>query len=188
MSFSSLCYQNSSTGMALTKDKKKKIIEKIEKSIDKQKIMLFVGIAGLKTKDLFDLKKRLKEKSNVLSVVKKTLFRIASKNKGISIDPKKLEGEMAIVFGNEDEVSSANIINKFAKENENLKVLGGLFEKELIDKEKVVALGQIPSKTELLANVVGSINAPVSNFVNFLSCNIKNLIYVLNAINKSKSQ
>jgi large subunit ribosomal protein L10 len=100
--------------MALSKDKKKKIIEKIEKSIDDQKIMLFIGIAKLKTKDLFDLKKRLKEKGNSLSVVKKTLFGIAAKKRNIPVDAKKLDGEVAVVFGNEDEVSAANAVNKFS--------------------------------------------------------------------------
>ena len=173
--------------MALTKDKKKKVIEKIEKSIDDQKIMLFVGIAKLKTKDLFGLKKDLREKGNTLSVVKKTLFKIASKNKGLSIDPKGLNGEMAVVFGNQDEISAAKAIDKFSKENENLTILGGVFEKELIGRDKVIALAQIPSRIELLAKAVGSIKAPISGFVNVLSGNLRGLVLVLNAINKNKS-
>lgn len=173
--------------MALTKDKKKKVIEKIEKNIDEQKIMLFVGIAKMKAKDLLSLKKSLKEKGNTLSVVKKTLFSIASKNKGLSIDSKKLEGEMAVIFGNQDEVSAAKAIDKFSKDNENLTILGGLFEKELIGKEKVVALAQIPSRIELLAKAVGSIKSPVSGFVNVLNGNLRGLVLVLNAISKNKS-
>lgn len=172
--------------MALTKDKKKQIVEKLEKSIGLQKIMLFVGIAKLKTKDLFDLKKDLKDKGNTLSVAKKTLFKIAAKNKGIDIDAKKLEGEVAIIFGAEDEVSAANIVDKFSKKNENLKVLGGFFENELIGSDKVVALASIPSKNVLLAKLVGSINAPVSNFVGVLSGNLRSLVGVLDAIKNNK--
>lgn len=172
--------------MALTKDKKKKIIEKLEKSISGQKIMLFVGIAKLKTKDLFSLKKDLKEKGNTLSVAKKTLFKLAAKNKGIDIDAKKLDGEMAIIFGSEDEVSAANIIDKFSKKNENLKILGGFFEKELIANDKVVALASIPPKNELLAKFVGSINAPVSGLVSVLNGNLRGLVLALNAIKNNK--
>lgn len=168
--------------MALTKDKKKQIIEKLEKSISGQKIMLFVGIAKLKTKDLFNLKKNLKDKGNVLTVAKKTLFKIAAKNKGIDIDARKLDGEVAIIFGSEDEVSAANIVDKFSKKNENLKILGGFFESELIMSDKVVALAGIPPKQELLAKLVGSINAPVSNFVGVLSGNLRSLVLVLGRI------
>lgn len=184
--FFAIVYLNDNN-MALTKDKKKKVIEKIEQSIDKQKIMLFVGIGKIKTKDLFGLKNALKEKGNTLSVVKKTLFKIASKNKGISIDPKNLEGEMAVVFGNEDEISAAKAIDKFSKENENLAILGGIFGSELIDKEKVIALAKIPSRIELLAKAVGSMQAPISGFVNVLNGNLRGLVLVLSAINKNKS-
>lgn len=170
--------------MALTKDKKKQIIEKLEKSISGQKIMLFVGIAKLKTKDMLDLKKNLKEKGNVLAVAKKTLFKIAAKNKGIDIDARKLDGEVAIVFGAEDEVSAANIVSKFSKKNDNLKILGGFFEKEAIGSDKVVALASIPPKQELLAKLVGSINAPASNFVNVLAGNIRGLVVALSQIKK----
>ena len=173
--------------MALTKDKKKQIIEKLEKSISGQKIMLFVGIAKLKTKDLFDLKKNLKDKGNVLTVTKKTLFKIAAKNKGIDIDAKKLDGEVAIIFGSEDEVSAANIVDKFSKKNENLKILGGFFEKELIASDKVVALASIPPRQELLAKLVGSINAPVSGFVSVLNGNLRGLVLALDAIAKIKN-
>jgi len=172
--------------MALTKDKKKQIIEKLEKSISGQKIMLFVGIAKLKTKDLFTLKKDLKAKGNTLSVAKKTLFKLAAKNKGIDIDAKKLDGEVAIIFGGEDEVSAANIVSKFSKKNENLKILGGFFEKELIMSDKVVALANIPSRNELLAKFVGSINAPVSGFVSVLNGNLRGLVLALNAIKNNK--
>lgn len=170
--------------MALTKDKKKKVVEKIEDSIDSQKIMLFVGISKIKTKDLFGLKGKLKEKGNILTVVKKTLLGIASKNKGIPIDTKKLEGETAVIFGKEDEISAAKIIRKFSRENENLKILGGIFENEMIGKEKVIVLSQIPSKLELLAKLVGSIKAPISGFVNVLGGNLRSLVYVLSQIKK----
>lgn len=168
--------------MALTKEKKKQIIEKLEKSISGQKIMLFVGIAKLKTKDLLDLKKNLKSKGNILTVAKKTLFKIAAKNKGIDIDSKKLDGEVAIIFGSEDEVSAANIVDKFSKKNENLKILGGFFENGLIATDKISVLASIPSRSELLAKLVGSINAPASNFVNVLQGNIRGLVLILSKI------
>jgi large subunit ribosomal protein L10 len=173
--------------MALTKEKKEKSLKKIEESIDNQKIMLFVGIAKIKTKELFGLKNELKEKGNILAVVKKTLFKMASKNKGVTVDPETLKGEVAVIYGKEDEVSAAKIINKFLKENEDFKILGGVFENEPIGEEKVLALAKIPSKAELLAKTVGSIKAPVSGFVNVLNGNLRGLVLALSAISKNKS-
>ena len=168
--------------MALSKDKKEKVIEKLEKKIESQKIMLFVGISKIKTKDLFDLKKVLKDGGNSLTVAKKTLFKIASKNKGFDIDAKKIDGEIAVVFGEKDEVSGANIVNKFRKTNDNLKILGGFFENQLIDTEKVIVLASIPGRQELLAKAVGSMQAPVSGFVRVLQGNIEGLVRVLSKI------
>ncbi|MCX6759801.1 MAG: 50S ribosomal protein L10, partial [Candidatus Nealsonbacteria bacterium] len=108
----------------------------------------------------------------------------AAKNKGIDIDAKKLDGEVAIVFGSEDEVSAANIVDKFSKKNENLKILGGFFESELIASDKVIALASIPPRQELLAKLVGSINAPVSGFVSVLNGNIRGLVLALSRIKK----
>lgn len=170
--------------MALSKEKKKEIIKKLEKNIEEQKIMLFVNIAKIKTKDILDLKRRLKEKGNILTVAKKTLFQLATKNKNISIDVKEIKGEMAVIFGNKDEVSAANIIEKFSKENENLKILGGIFEKKLINKEKVVMLASIPSREELLTKLVYNFKSPVFNLVSVLKANLKSLVYLLSNIKK----
>lgn len=168
--------------MALSKDKKTQIIEKLENSISAQKIMLFVGVAKLKTKDMLGLKTNLKEKGNVMTVTKKTLLKVAAKNKGLEIDTKKLDGELAVVFGNNDEVSGANIINSFSRKNENLSIIGGFFENQLIGKDKVVMLASIPSRAELLAKAVGSIQAPISGFVRVLNGNIEGLVRVLSKI------
>jgi len=170
--------------MPLTKEQKKKIIEDLKEKIDKQKSMVFVAIANLKTKDIIDLRKRLKEKDCLLFVAKKTLLKIASQKKNLLIDIKKLEGEIALIFGFKDEISAAKISYQFSLENKNLKILGGIFEDEFIDVEKVIALAKIPSKQELLARLVGTISSPISGFVNVLQGNIKGLIFVLNTIKK----
>lgn len=168
--------------MPLTKEQKKQIIEDLKEKIDKQKSMVFVAIANLKAKDLIDLRNRLKEKDCLLVVIKKTLLKIASQDKNLPVNTKELEGEVALIFGFEDEMSAAKISNQFASENENLGILGGIFENEFIDKEKVIVLAEIPSREELLARLVGSIKAPLSNFANILQGNIKGLIYVLTNI------
>ena len=69
----------------------------------------------------------------------------------------------------EDEIAPARIANQFAKTQENLKILGGIFEKRFIDKTKVLELANIPSRNELLGRLVGSIYSPVSSFVRVLN-------------------
>lgn len=170
--------------MALTREQKKKIIEGLKEKISRQKIMIFVAITGLGSKDLFDLKSNLRREDCQLSVFKKTLMRLVFKEEGIEIDPKKMEGEIAIVLGFKDEISPAKIVYEFSQKSPNLKILGGFFENKFREAEEIIILAKISSKEELLGKLVGSLNAPMSNLVNILEGNIKGLIYALSAIKK----
>ena len=170
--------------MAFTKSQKQKIVEELKEKIGRQKSVVFFDISGVKVKDLSQLRRTMKEKNCELKVAKKTLLDIASAEKGIKTEMKKITGEIALGFGFQDEISPFQIGYKFSKEAQNVKILGGILEKEIIDQEKAIFLGTLPSKKELLAKFIGSISAPISGFVNVLQGNIKGLIYVLGVINK----
>ncbi len=156
--------------MALKREQKQKILKEIKEKIDKQKSMVFVGIKGLKAKEVFDLREKLKKANCLLSVAKKTLLNIAFKDKKIKVNKEKLEGQTALIFGFEDGLSLTKIIHQFSLSNENLKILGGFFENKFIEKE------------ELYSKVVGTINAPLINFISVLRANIRGLVYLLSLI------
>ena len=168
----------------LTRIQKQKIIEDLKEKIAKQKVMVFVDFTGLKVKDLSNLRKKLKRVGDEIKIAKKTLLGIALKNAGIKIETKKLKGEIALIFGYKDEISPAKIVYQFSQERPNLKILGGIIENKFTEAEQVITLAQLPTKEELLAKLVSSISAPISNFVNVLQGNIKGLIYALSAIKK----
>lgn len=170
--------------MALTKQQKEEIINDLKDKVDDQKTMVFVDFTGLGVKDLYNLRENLKEKKSLLKVSKKTLLGVALKDFDPSLAERvrELDGELAIVFGFEDEVSPAKVVFNFSSQNNKLKILGGFFQGEYIDKDKVVELAKIPTEEELLSRLVGSLSAPISNFANVLNGNIKGLICVLNAI------
>ena len=172
--------------MALTRQKKKEIIDDLKDKISRQKAMVFVDFTGLKVKDLSSLRRELKKSDSLFKVSKKNLLKIAVKDLDSSLVEKieELKGELGVVFGFGDIILPAKITYKLASENDNLKILGGFFESKFVEKETVIELAQIPSREELLARLVGSISAPISNFVNVLENNLKGLVYILSAINK----
>ncbi len=170
--------------MPLTKAQKQKILENLTEKIAKQKAMVFVDFTGLKVKDFSNLRKKIKVAGSEIKITKKTLLGLAFKKSGLAIEPKKLKGEIALVFGYKDEVSPAKIVYQFSQGNKNLKILGSFIESQkLLDIEQTIELAKLPSKEELLARLVGSIASPISGFVNVLQGNIKGLIYALSAIN-----
>jgi len=165
--------------MALTKQQKTKQIDSVKEKISKQKSIVFVDFSKVSSKDMFDLRKLLKEAGCNLKVAKKTLVRIAFGQSGISYWNKiksSIPGQLALVFGIEDEIAPARISNTFAKEHENFKILGGIFpvqggpasNRRFIDRNRVLELASIPTKDELLGRLVGSIYSPVSSFARVL--------------------
>lgn len=174
--------------MPLNKKQKQKIIEGLKEKIAGQKAVVFMNFSGLKVKDLFDLRKRLKTVDCRLLVAKKTLMKLAFKEAGIKVEPKEMEGEIALAFGFKDEILPAKTIYKFSQENENLKISGGFVKSqglEFLNAEQIIELAKLPTKEELLARLVGSISAPISNFVRALNYNIKGLVYLLTTIKKT---
>jgi large subunit ribosomal protein L10 len=169
--------------MAKTKEEKKKILKDLKEKIEKQKIMIFVDFTGVKSKDLFLLRRKLKELGNEMKVAKKTLINLALKEKNLNvIDVRKMLGEVAVIFGMKDEISSAKTVYEFSKENKNLKILGGILEKSFIGPEKIDELAKLPAKEELLAKLVSEISAPILNFVYVLRSIPQSLVFVLSQI------
>src|SRR3989338_1880295 len=137
--------------MALTKQQKEKALNDLKDKISKQKSTVFADFSKVSSKDLFDLRKKLKEAGCLLKIGKKTLIRIAFGQSNISFWNKiksAVPGQLALVFGVEDEIAPARISNQFFKTNENFKILGGIFESKFITKERVLELANIPTRNE----------------------------------------
>jgi large subunit ribosomal protein L10 len=140
----------------------------------------------LKVKDINDLRKKCRETEVDYLVVKKTLLKKTLSASGLDgqlVD--NFQGGIAAAFGT-DEVTPAKTLNDFSKDHPALVCLGGFLEKKYFNQEQVLALAKLPSKQELLAQMVGSIKAPIAGFVNVLSGNLRGLVRVLEAIRGSK--
>jgi large subunit ribosomal protein L10 len=157
--------------VALTKEQKTKQIDSIKEKVKNQKSMVFVDFSKVSSKDMFSLRKSLKEAGCNLKIAKKTLVRIAFGQSNISFWNKikaVVPGQLALVFGVEDEIAPARIANTFAKAHENFKILGGIFESRFIEKQRVLELAAIPSRNELLSRLVGSLSSSMTSFVRVL--------------------
>ncbi|MFA5009041.1 MAG: 50S ribosomal protein L10 [Candidatus Paceibacterota bacterium] len=172
--------------MPLTKQKKQSVVKDLEEKLAKQKSLVFMDFAGTNVKELTEVRNALKKDGSEMKIAKKSLLNIAFQNKGINADVKNLSGETAIIFGYEDEIAPSKIIHQFTKTNKNAKMVGGLVNNVFYGAEDMVKLAQLPSKKQLLGMLVGTINAPVSNFVSVLHGNLRGLVYALSAIKDKK--
>jgi len=169
--------------MALNKEQKKEVVKKLEENLAKQKAIFFIDFQKLKAKELFALRNRLKEKGGaVLYVAKKNLIKIAFEKKKIPVEVKKLKGQIGLVFSFDNEILPAKIIYNYWQEYKSPEILGGFYEKEFLESEKVIELAKLPSKEVLLAKLVGNLSGPTSNLVNSLRNNLQKLVYILSNI------
>jgi len=174
--------------MPKTKEQKRTILVELKDKVARAKSIVFTKYSGLTVKDNEDLRLKLRKENSEYYVAKKTLFNLALKDKAIDgLDVKALSGQVAAIFGYEDEVAPAKIVDVFKKDKEGkLEFLGGILENKFINAAEVASLAKLPSKLELYSKIVGSINAPVSGFVNALAGNLRNLVQVLKAVSEKK--
>ncbi len=168
--------------MPRTKEKKKEIVKGLEEKLKKQEAMIFVNFKYLKMDDFTELRDELKKNDSELVVSKKSLMSLAFKNSGLEVDVDQLKEEIAVIFGYSDQTTPAKVAFDFSKKNPNLKMAGGFMEGMMRSESEVIELAKLPSRDELLAKFVGTIQAPVSGFANVLQGNIRNLLYVLSQV------
>ncbi len=104
--------------------------------------------------------------------------------KNLNIDYNNLEGEIAIVFGFQDQIIPAKTVFNFSKKNPAIKMIGGIIEGEFKNESEITELAKLPSMQEIRARFAGTVQAPITGFVNALQGNIKGLIYILSNIKK----
>jgi large subunit ribosomal protein L10 len=174
--------------MPKTKEQKKKIVEEIREKIKKAKTIVLLDFTGVKSPEFLDLRKKIKKLKKDLKVAKKTLTQIAFKEEKIDFDVRKLEGQLALAFGEKEDLPLIKAIFEKTKEVKNLKILGGFLEKEFLSAEKIIELAKLPTKEELLAKFIGTLSASISNFIFVLSAIPQNFVFVLSQIKGQKEK
>ena len=171
--------------MPLTKSKKDEIVASIKKSYKDAKVTIFANFHGLNVAKVSNLRRALRKDSADYIVAKKTLAEVALKDEGIKMPI--LPGEVAFVFGSQDAIAVAKDVHDFARKNEELKILGGIFEGVVVAAESIVKLAKIPPREVLLAQLLSVFQAPMHGFMTILNGNQRKLVMALSEIAKKKS-
>lgn len=170
--------------MAKSKAQKEATVTSLVEKIGRAKSLVFTRYAGVTVKVVTELRRKCRAEQVEYLVAKKTLMGRAFKTVKLPVDPLTFDGEVATLFGYDDEVAPARILAQFAKDHPALKPFGGVLEQRFVDASKIAELSALPSKPELLAQAVGSIAAPLSGIVNVLVGNLRGLVQVLKAISQ----
>ncbi len=172
--------------MAVIRAEKVAQVAKIQELLSKAKCAVLVDFCGLTVAQDTDLRRQMRQAGVTYLVVKNTLLRIAAEQVGIEGLEPALAKNTAIAVAGEDPVAAAKVINTFAKQNKNLIVKMGILDGKVISAAEVKALADLPPREVLLAKVLGSMNAPMSNLVGVLQGTIRQVVYALDAVRKAK--
>ncbi len=173
--------------MPKTRQEKEVIVNELSDKFGRIQTAVFTQVSGYTMEDANALREKGAEQGVECLIAKKTLLMRALENGGFKVAKDDFSGSILTSLGYEDQVSAAKLMSEFAKGREEITVVGGILEGEVVGPDAILKLSTLPSRDELLAKLVGSINAPVSGFVNALAGNLRNIVYVLNAVKDSKS-
>ena len=154
--------------MALNLNDKKAVFAEVSAQIKKAQTLVIAEYRGIEVADLTLLRKNAREKNVYLHVVKNTLVRRAVEGTAFADLAPQMVGPL-IYSVSEDAVAAAKVINDFAKNNDKIIIKAGCYAGNLLDVEGVKALASIPSREELLAKLLGVMQAPVSGFAGALA-------------------
>jgi large subunit ribosomal protein L10 len=163
-------------------EQKKTVVNELTEQMQNAKAMVFADYRGLSVSQLQTLRRELAKHNATLTVTKNTLLSLAAKATNRQIDDQVLSGPTATLMAFGDEVAPIKALVTFAKEQELPTVKAGLLGDTVLSVSQIQALAALPSREVLLAQVVGTIKAPLTGMVNVLQGNIRGLVYALAAI------
>jgi len=162
-------------------------VKKIAADLKAADIYYFVDYRGLTFGEATELRARLAKVDAGLKVVKNTLAKIAASEAGVEGLSEFLQGPTAIAYCHGDPVLVAKTIQDFIKEKKKAAVRGGKLQRSLLTSSDVEQLAALPSREQLLAQVVGAIASPLAGLVNVLSGPIRGLVVVVGRVQEQKA-
>lgn len=165
--------------MALTRIKKEEVTSEIADLLNSSKMTVVASYQGTPVKALQSLRKQGRENGTKLKVVKNRLVvkAIASNDTLKDADISALKGMLLYAFNSEDEVAPAQVLATFAKTQPTIEFVGAISaEGKFLSKEEVTALATLPSKEQLIAEVIATLISPVHDVTNALSGNLHALL------------
>ena len=172
----------------MTQPRPEKVAEvrDLEQQLRDSAIVILTDYRGLTVSEIGSLRNKLKEASLEYRVAKNTLLTRAAEQAGVNGLAPYLVGPTAVVFGRDDPGAPARILQEFIRQHRKLGIKGGVVEGQSLGPEGVQALATLPTKRELIAKLLGTIQAPLRGLVTVLTGPPRGLVTALDAIRKHR--
>lgn len=164
---------------------KQLLLDEIKDKIAASKAFVLASYKRLEPNAASAFRTNLAKLGGSLEVVKKRVLIKAAQVAGVTLDPALLQGHIAVIFADQDPVQTTKTVYQFSKENEEvLEVIGGRFEGALCSAQDVEQISMLPSKDEMRAQFLGTLEAPLSQTLAVMDALLTSVMHCL----ENKSQ
>lgn len=174
-------------GCKLKREKKQQVITELKDGFDKAKAIIFTDYRGMTVAELSELRRSLRTGNFHYRVVKNTLAKIASQDTTVSAAQDSFKGPVGIAISYDDPVMTAKKILAYSKNNEKLKVSGGIIEGRFCTPDELRYVAELPPRKVLLSMLAGTLQAPLSKLAGAINATLTIFVYVLEALKTKKN-
>lgn len=167
---------------------KKEIVKELHENFLQSQVVIVTDFKGLDVQTISDLRRRLRKENVNYKVVKNTLIVRASEETDVALIKDHFKGPSALAYSYEDPVAPAKVLSDFAKENENLEIKIGVMDGKVLDINAIKALAVLPSREELLAQVLSAMNGVPTALVMALNDVPRRFLNVLQSIKEKQEK
>ena len=172
----------------MNRTEKDAIIAEVSNKVTRASAMYFADFTGITVAEETDLRREFRKSGIEYTVVKNTLARKALERvAGFDRVSEKLVGPTGIAFSYDDAIAPARIIKKFSEKTGKLTLKVAVIEKQIFEGSKLDELSKLPSRMELMAAIVGSIQSPIAGVGGAIQAVLRDLVGVIDAIEKKKA-
>ena len=167
--------------MPLTRNRKVELIESYKTALSESSAVIFTNYKGVSVARINSLRATLKESNSSYLVVKNTLLGIAYEQLGRKVPTELLDGQNAVAFIGEDIGKGVSALKDWIRDAKLVEITGAVLDDAILNAAQAEALSDLPTKEQLLASILGAINAPASNLARMLNAPQSSLVRVINA-------
>lgn len=174
--------------MSANFEAKKQVVEEIKAKIQDAKSVVLVKFSGLTVAEDTDFRREFRKNNVEYKVYKNTLVRRAFNDLGVTAFDDDLNGPTSVAFGSDETGASKVVMDAVKKYDQKVIVKSAFVEGNRVDEAGVKALASMPTKEELIAKMLGSLQSPITKFAGVLSAIPRGLVIALSEVAKKKAE
>ncbi|MBF0330675.1 MAG: 50S ribosomal protein L10 [Candidatus Omnitrophica bacterium] len=170
--------------MKVGKVYRENITKTLRDGLEKQSTAFVLNFRNVSSSDICTLRKTLQKSKAKVYLSRNSLARVALKGTAMASISDTLEGQTLFIWTNSDAVDVAKVLIKFVGKNENIVIRGGVVSSQLLQKEDIKRLSELPAKEVLLAQLLGTLQSPITRLARTLNGKTVELLSILKQISE----